>query len=128
MNEGKSMENPRAFLYAVTRNMIIDWYRRIKAVSLESLYNEEEEREFEVADPRVTREMEISADAKRVLEVLEKLEPQYKEIMYLRFVEDLQPKEIGEMLGLNANSVSIRITRGIESMRKIMGFSKHTNG
>jgi len=127
MCEGKAMENPRAFLYAVTRNMIIDWYRRIKAVSLESMYNEEEERGFDKADEHATRQIEISSDATRVLEVLNKLDGQYKEIMYLRFVEDLPPKEIAIMLGMNANSVSIRITRGIESMRKIMGFSKKDN-
>ena len=33
----KQIKNCRAFLFAVARNLIIDWYRKKKAVSLEGL-------------------------------------------------------------------------------------------
>ena len=39
MLEGRG-DKPRALLYAIARNLIIDWYRRIKSVSIESLYHE----------------------------------------------------------------------------------------
>ena len=53
--------------------------------------------------------------------MLESLEPQYREVIYFRYVEDLPPKEIGEILKLNANTVSVRLTRGMEALRKLMG-------
>src|SRR3989344_7230505 len=80
MLEGRG-DKPRALLYAIARNLIIDWYRRIKSVSIESLYNEEQDKEFDAPDPRATDEMEISVDSARALALLEKLESQYREVL-----------------------------------------------
>ena len=123
---GKRVDNPRALLYRVARNLIIDWYRRTKSVSLESL-SEEGEREFDAPDPRANLDIEMNADIKRVLLILNDLEPQYREVIYFRYVEDLPPQEIAEILKLNANTVSVRITRGIEALRKLMGIKKMNN-
>ncbi|OHB10937.1 MAG: hypothetical protein A3G05_02250 [Candidatus Zambryskibacteria bacterium RIFCSPLOWO2_12_FULL_45_14] len=122
----KKVDNPRALLFIVARNLIIDWYRRIKSVSLESL-SSDEDREFDAPDPKVELEIEMNADARRVLSVLSDLEPQYREVIYFRYVEDLTPQEIAEILKLNANTVSVRITRGIEALRKLMGIKKMNN-
>ena len=123
---GKKTENPRALLFVIARNLIIDWYRRIKAVSLEGLSGGYEDREFDAPDPRATLDMiDISVDAKRALEMLGTLEPQYREVMYFRYVEDLPPKDIAEILKLNANTVSVRLTRGVEALRKLMGISNN---
>lgn len=123
ISRGKLVENPRALLYKVARNLIIDWYRRIKSVSLESLTNDDD-REFDPQDEKATLDIEIGADAKHVLSMLDHLGPLYREVIYFRYVEDLSPKDIAEILGLNANIVSIRITRGMEELRKLMGIQK----
>ena len=121
---GKRVDNPRALLYRVARNLIIDWYRRIKPVSLESLSGADEDREFDPPDQRATVKIEVDAESRRVLSMLGRLESQYQEVIYLRFVEDLSPKDIAEILRLNTNTVSVRITRGMEALRKIIGISK----
>lgn len=120
-SQNKKADNPRAFLYTVARNLIIDWYRKIKSVSLESLSSSDEDREFDAPDQKAIYEIELNAESRQALLMLEKLDSQYKEVMYLRYVEDLSPKEIGEVMGLNANTVSVRITRGVEALRKLMG-------
>lgn len=122
---GKTVENPRALLYRMARNLIIDWYRRVKSVSLESLSRDADDREFDVPDERATLEVEIGVDARRVLRMLDSLEPQYREVIYFRYVEDLSPQNIAEILGLNANTVSVRITRGMEALRRLMGIKKN---
>lgn len=122
---GKHIDNPRALIFVIARNLIIDWYRRVKSVSLEGLFGNEGEVEFDAPDEKATIEIEMSANAKQALELLESLEPQYKEVMYLRYVEDLQPKDIAEILEINTNTVSVRLTRGMEALRKLMGISKN---
>lgn len=124
---GQKVDNPRALAYTVARNLIIDWYRRVKSVSLESLSGEDwdGDREFDTPDEKATLEIELNADSRRVLSMLEKLEPQYREVIHLRYVEDLSPKDIAEVLKLNANTVSVRITRGLEALRRLIGISKH---
>ncbi|OHB05261.1 MAG: hypothetical protein A3B22_03195 [Candidatus Zambryskibacteria bacterium RIFCSPLOWO2_01_FULL_47_33] len=124
---GKKVNNPRALLYTVTRNLIIDWYRRIKSVSLEGLSKEDEDREFDVPDEKATLEIELNADSKRVLSMLEKLEPRYKEVVYLRYVSDLSPKDIAKVMDLNANTVSVRISRGIKALKRLMGIASNNH-
>ncbi len=121
---GKKVNHPKALLYRVARNLIIDWYRRIKPVSLESLSGADEDMEFDPPDQRATIEIEVGAESKRVLSMLGKIESQYQEVIYLRYVEDLSPKDIAEILKINTNTVSVRITRGMEALRKVIGIPK----
>jgi len=124
---GKKVDNPRALVYTVARNLIIDWYRRIKSVSLEGLSggSGNDDKELDIPDEKATLGIELNADSRRVLSILDKLEPQYKEVIHLRYVENLSPKDIAGILKLNANTVSVRITRGLEALRRLIGISKH---
>jgi RNA polymerase sigma-70 factor (ECF subfamily) len=115
--------NPRAFLYVVTKHLIIDWYRRSKATSLEAL-SKDEERPFDPVDARAHLDIETSSEAKRVINLIDQLGEQYRDVVYLRFVEDLPPREIAERLKLKVNVVSVRITRGLEALRKLAGIDK----
>ncbi len=116
--EGKPINNQKAFLFVIARNLIIDWYRKIKATSLEGLSDEDEE--FDFPDESGFGKIELSAEASRVVAMIDQLEPQYKEVIYLRYVEDLPPKEIANVLNIKANVISVRITRGMKSLRKLM--------
>lgn len=121
----KRVENPRALLYVMARHLIIDWYRRVKSVSLESLSTEDGDKEFDLLDERVGLEIETNAEVGRVLSMLDALDPKYREVIYFRYVEDLPPKDIAEILELNTNIVSVRLTRGMEALRKLMGIPKN---
>lgn len=120
---GEKVENQVAFLYAIARNLIIDWYRRKKAVSLEALSGDEE-RPFDPGDERAHLELELAADASRVLELFSRLEDKQREVLHFRFVEDLPPREIARRLGLTPNAVSVRISRGLEALRRLTGWDK----
>lgn len=120
MARGKEIENPRAFIYVVAKRLIIDGYRKHKSVSLEGL-SEDDERPFEKEDARALEEMEVSHDAKRVLSLIDQLDPKQREAIYLRFVEDLAPREIAEILKTTPNAISIRLSRGLEELRRISG-------
>ncbi len=115
---------PRAFLFRITKNLVIDWYRKKKSSSLDSLLDEEGVNREDLLLDKTGEEIEISSDAKMALRKIEDLPKIYREVVYLRFVEDLKPKEIAEILSESVNVVSVRITRGIEALRKITGFEK----
>ncbi len=120
MAEEGSVPNPRAFLYVVARHLIIDWYRKHKSASLEAL-SENSDQPFEPRDDAQEESIETSSDVARALAFLERLGPSYRDIMYMRFVEDLPPRDIAETLGLSVNAVSVRISKGLTELRKIMG-------
>lgn len=115
---GEKIENERAYLFTLAHNRIIDWYRKKKSESLDALLEKEDgERPFDYANEDHTNTF-LSSEAKRVLEAIEILEPIYRDVLYLRFAEDLSPQEIASILDSTANVVSVRITRGLEKLRE----------
>ncbi|MDO8561426.1 MAG: RNA polymerase sigma factor [bacterium] len=120
----EEIRNKRAFLFAIARNCIIDWYRKKKSLSLESLA-EESGMEIETFMDTVPREkLEMEHEAKFLMEKIAGIDSIYQQAVYFRFVEGLGPKEIAEILGESENVVSVRINRGIKQLRKFAGYDE----
>lgn len=111
---GKSIENIRAFLYRVANNLVVDEARKHKEVSLEILL--EKNGMAEPAD-NAPENMERTFAAKEVLQALYALPPEHREVLVLRYVNDLDPKEIGEIIGITANAASVRIHRALAVLK-----------
>ncbi len=60
-------------------------------------------------------------EARHLIGKINEIDPIYQHAVYLRFVEDLKPKEIAEILGESANVVSVHINRGLKQLRAIGG-------
>jgi RNA polymerase sigma-70 factor (ECF subfamily) len=124
MRNGK-VEYPRALLFRIARNSIIDWYRKSKSESLDQMIElNEDELFFEPIDENAERKIDLSAEARFAIEKIKLLSAEYREVVYLRFVEDLKPQEISEIVGITPNAVSVRLTRGMEELRNMMGINK----
>jgi RNA polymerase sigma-70 factor (ECF subfamily) len=121
---GDRIANERALLFTIARHLIIDWFRAKKSVSLDAMTENEEIPEVALPDGHEEglKELETKADARRVLERLDELDPPYREVVYLRFVEGLRPKEIAGIIGVSVNVISVRIHRGIRALSKIAGY------
>jgi len=114
---GKKVENLRAFLYKVARNAIIDDRRKKKAESLDSL----KEAGFDIKNEQ--DEITLHEDAfegKVAIETINKLSERYREVIILRFVEDISVKEIAEILKENENNISVKIHRGLEKLKILL--------
>lgn len=109
---GKDIGNDRALLYRIARNLVIDWYRKHKAVSLDALL----ESGLEFAHG-AHLETEAKAEFAEVLTAVQSLDEQSKDALLMRFVEGLSPKDIAEITGETANVISVRITRGLQKVR-----------
>jgi RNA polymerase sigma-70 factor (ECF subfamily) len=122
--QGREMTNKRAFLFTIARNLVIDWYRKKKTLSIEGM-SEDDELPFDVADESIVNEA-IMADGRQAIARLRELRGPYAEVIYLRFVEGMLPQDIAEVLGENVNTVSVRLTRAIESLRKLLNIKEET--
>jgi RNA polymerase sigma-70 factor, ECF subfamily len=120
MLEEKNISNYKSFLFTICRNLIIDWYRKKKSVSLNTM--SEDYDNFDVIDNSSINNLEINFEAKNILEKIGELNETYQTPLYLKFVEGLSPKEIGEIIGISENAVSVRINRGIEALRDKMKY------
>ena len=115
--QGKSIENIRAFLYRVATNLIIDESRKKKDVSLGAL----QEKGFDAPSSHNPARTHAMLDGKFAKEVLMKLDPMYRDVVLMRYMNDLTPKEIAQALGESENVVSVRIHRGLKQLREKLG-------
>jgi len=123
--EGKEILNDKAFLFTVAHRLIIDWYRKKKSLSLEGMMYNEKEDGYNVIDEKTTvSNLEFGAEGRYLLDKINLLSSSYRHPVYLRFVEDLSPGEIGNILGISANAVSVRINRGLIELKKIAGYER----
>jgi RNA polymerase sigma-70 factor (ECF subfamily) len=120
LKNGYEVENFRPFLYKVLNNLIIDEYRRRKESSLDALLEEDgmHEGSFEELSESTAEALAATIDGKKAFELLETLPDQYREVIILRFVDQLGPREIGVLIEESENVVSVRIHRGLKLLRQ----------
>ncbi len=117
LKEGKKIDNIRALLYKMASNIVIDEVRKKKAVSLDEL----KEEGFEPQD-KIDQEEEIETkmEVEKVMTCLPKMNSKYREIFVMRYVDQLSPKEIADIVGETENLVSVRLNRAIKQLRQLL--------
>jgi|AntRauTorckE6833_2_1112554.scaffolds.fasta_scaffold02960_5 RNA polymerase sigma-70 factor (ECF subfamily) len=112
----KDVDNIRAFLYQVARNKIIDWSRKKKADSLDTIL----EAGVEFGDDSEQSEaVERKIDARFLVELIDELPQKYRDVVYFKYVEDLTIQEISDIVGQRENTVSVHLHRGLEKLEEI---------
>lgn len=114
---GNQVDNIKAFLYKVAKNLIIDYRRKKKSYSLDAITETGVDFKSEIdEEERVTEDF----DKEFVVSKLENLEDDYREILTMRYVNEMSIREIADTLGMTANNVSVKIHRGVDRMKKIL--------
>jgi len=122
LSKNKPIKNRQAFLFTVARNLIIDSYRKKKSLSLESVltHDAEDKHESLAFDAHI----EAYAEAENLVRHINALDDIYRDAVYLRCVEEMKPKDIAVVIGQSVNVVSVRISRGLSLLRKLMHYDK----
>lgn len=118
IKDGVQVENIQAFLYRVAHNLMIDEFKksnRQKVVSLEAM-----------AEDGITpgedhsTEMKQKIDVEAMMTKLDELPPQYREVIVMRYVDQLELKEIAEALQESENSIRVKLHRSLKKLRKVL--------
>lgn len=113
---GNTVDALKPFLYKTARNLAINESVRSKALSLEEL------QEAGGYDPEDMHEAspERQAEAAILMQHVGSLDHAFQEVLTLRYMNGLAVKEIGEILGQAPGTVSVRIHRALEELKKRM--------
>jgi RNA polymerase sigma-70 factor, ECF subfamily len=112
-----------AWLFAIARNLVIDLHRRKKPRSLDALTDADQKSPVDLAlanapsalDLITNREIEMS-----VQESLARLPAIHREVLVLRFQEDMTLEEIATVLGATVSTVKSRLYRGLQALRELL--------
>ncbi len=115
--ERKPVKNHRTFLFTIARNLIIDWYRKKKSLSLEALMEGADGEGATGFEPALVGSVETKVEAEYLIRKIENLSEPYRHAVYLRCVEELKPREIAQILDESVNVISVRISRGLRQLR-----------
>jgi RNA polymerase sigma-70 factor (ECF subfamily) len=122
VRNGHEVDNYRPFLYKVLNNLIIDEYRKQKEASLDALFEKEgiDEGTFPELSENKVEALAATIDGKQAFELISLLPDVYREVLIMRFVDGLGPREISELIEETENVVSVRIHRGLKMLRDKM--------
>ena len=108
------------WLFTIARNLLIDVRRRKTMSSLEELSeNRDDDRPFEVAssEPSPFDSLLRLQNSMLVAEALLTLQPVHREVLVLRFHEDLPLDQIAAVTGSPLSTVKSRLYRGLAALR-----------
>lgn len=105
-----------SWLYKIARNQVIDYYRTKKPV-----FGIEELGEIaELGANTLEQKMDITVGMERVKNAILKLKQEQQDVIIMRFIEDMSPKEIALALEKPESTIRVLQHRAIKNIQKIL--------
>lgn len=111
------------WLYTIARNLVIDVRRKHTMASLEELcegVNEDRPLDVPSNEPTPFDSYLLHEDRKRVAAALLSLDPLHREVLVLRFHEELSLDEIAHVTNAPLSTVKSRLYRGLAALKPRM--------
>lgn len=110
---GKKVKHPQAMFYQVARHQIADYYRgRKPVVSIE-------EKELDIIDDQAGAEKNLvhQEEFSQVYQALQKLKPDYKDVLIWRYLEGFSYRQISLILRKPRGTIRVMVHRAVKSLR-----------
>lgn len=109
------IENFQALLYRIAANAVVDYHRQKGRTYL--IENIDEWRTLADRGTDVESELQKKDDWQMVVDLLDKLSSSEKELLLMRFVEDLSVAEIAKILDKSQVAVRVALHRAVKALR-----------
>jgi len=112
-----------SWLFTIARNLVIDVSRRKKIRSLEELGDAEGDHPYELPDEHATSALQllVARENEQTVQLsLLKIPAYYREVLLLRFHEELGLEEIATVLSTPLSTVKSRLYRGLEALKSAL--------
>lgn len=111
---GKDIEYPEAFLYRSAKNALVDYYKKSKSSSLDTLL----ESGYDPASSKDTDAVLRNDDIQSIRDILEDLDEESRQIIFLRYTEEKPIEEIANLYSKSINAMTVQIHRIIKKLRE----------
>ncbi len=121
IGEGKEIKNIKAFLYRVAVNLIIDHSRKKTALVLDDIKEKEASLRLYNMETKVVE----SFEAKEIMGIIDQLDEKYRQVIVLRYINELSPSEIAHILEESPNAVSVRLNYAMKKLKELIRVKYH---
>ena len=114
------------WLFTIARNLVIDYRRKRTLASLDELFegssDEDRPMAFEITDEQPTPFDRLASgeDRERISSALLSLDTVYREVLVLRFHEELSLQEIATVTRAPLSTVKSRLYRGLAAIKPML--------
>ncbi len=122
-----SLRNPRAFLYQIARNLVIDYYRQNRKREDDEKGSSKNFPQTKVSlEKVVVPDKEMRADERAILEsqveevknALKGMKEEYQNVIIWYYLDELTSAEIADLLEKPESSIRVLIHRAVSALRK----------
>ena len=123
MERGRQYNGKAKFdtwLFAIARHLVIDWSRKKTTTSLEALqeqYGNEQAFDVPSNEPSPFDAVTCRENRESVQAALGRLDALHREVLVLRFHEELSLEEIADVTGAPLSTVKSRLYRGLAALK-----------
>lgn len=120
------------WLYRLTSNICIDFLRsqkKRKHISL-TVLQDDEQQQWDMPDrrPLPEEQMIMTQEQEALAKAIATLDPEYRQVLILRIVNDCSYQQISEIMGIREGTVKSRLSRAREQLRKKLAQSGNFSG
>ncbi len=107
----------RALIYKIARNAIIDHYRQAKnrEVSMDDSVVERPDEDHDLI-----KELEIDSDLEMVKKALGKIKDEYREILIMKYINEMSFAEIAEITGKSKGNARVISCRALKALKSVI--------
>ena len=107
-------------LYKIARNLVIDHYRK-KSKQQKIIYNNDIS-SLDIIDKsqNLLQQAELAADFKIIEKKLFELKDEYREVIILKYINELSIAEIAKILEKSRGNVRVLVFRALKALREIV--------
>lgn len=110
------VDNPGALFYRIARNLIADFYRRRKEeMSLDAVP------EFVLTEEStIVEDLAVQEEHAALVVQIRKLKEEYQEVLVMRYMDDLDIREIAVVLEKTPNNVRVTLHRAKKALQELI--------
>jgi len=111
------VDNPRALLYKIANNLVIDFYRKKSRTEL--ITDPEDDILAKIPDKAdINKGLDLASDMVKIRDAISKLNSEYQNIIIWRYLDDFSVKEIAQIMEKPEGTVRVLVHRALKSLKK----------
>jgi RNA polymerase sigma-70 factor (ECF subfamily) len=110
----RKIKNPRAFLYQVARNSVIDYYRDKGRTTVVDMEKTPQLTDYKT---NLYESAVLHAEIEKVKAAIQNIKPEYQDVIIWHYLDDLSAEEIAQIVKKPVGTVRVMIHRGLKSLK-----------